>query len=39
VALAHPALVQQMEKILKENHRHPHVSDWEFIDGKLPVKK
>jgi arylsulfatase A-like enzyme len=39
VALAHPALVRQMEKILKENHRHPHVSDWEFIDGKLPAKK
>jgi arylsulfatase A-like enzyme len=39
VALAHPALVRQMESILKANHRHPHISDWEFIDGKLPAKK
>jgi arylsulfatase A-like enzyme len=39
VALAHPALVRQMESILKASHRHPHISDWEFIDGKLPVKK
>ena len=27
------------EIILKNNHRHPHISDWEFMDGKLPVKK
>ena len=39
VAAQYPALAVQMEKILKDNHRHPHVSDWEFIDGKLPAKK
>jgi arylsulfatase A-like enzyme len=39
VAAEHPALAAQMEKIVKANHRHPHISDWEFIDGKLPVKK
>ena len=39
VAAQNPALAAQMEKILKNNHRHPHVSDWEFIDGKLPAKK
>jgi arylsulfatase A-like enzyme len=38
VAAQYPALVAQMEKIIKDNHRHPHVSDWEFIDGKVPVK-
>jgi hypothetical protein len=30
---------QHIESILKASHRHPHISDWEFIDGKLPVKK
>ena len=39
VAATHPDLVRQMESILKASHRHPHISDWEFIDGKLPVKK
>ena len=39
LAAQHPALVQQMESILKASHRHPHISDWEFLDGKLPVKK
>ena len=38
LAAQHPSLVVQMEKILKDNHRHPHISDWEFMDGKLPSK-
>ena len=39
VAAQYPALAAQMEKIVKANHRHPHISDWEFMDGKLPIKK
>jgi arylsulfatase A len=32
VADQHPAIIEQLEKILKQEHRRPHVREWDFID-------
>jgi arylsulfatase A-like enzyme len=35
VSADHPDIIEQMEKIAKREHIHPHVMDWEFIDPKV----
>lgn len=35
VALQHPELVQQFDVILREEHQHAHIREWEFIDPKF----
>ena len=39
VAAQHPALVKQMEVILKREHQSSHIRDWEFVDPKFSVKE
>jgi arylsulfatase A len=39
VAAQHPALVKQMEVILKREHQSSHIKDWEFVDPKFSVKE
>lgn len=38
VAASHAALIQQMDTILLASHQHPHIAEWDFIDGKIPLK-
>jgi hypothetical protein len=35
VALANPAIIDQMKLIAKQQHMHPQVLEWEFIDPKI----
>jgi arylsulfatase A-like enzyme len=35
VAIANPAIISQMKLIAKQQHMHPQVLDWEFIDPKI----
>jgi hypothetical protein len=30
--------VEQMKQIAKQQHSHPHIEEWEFIDSKIPKK-
>jgi arylsulfatase A-like enzyme len=39
VAAQHPALVKQMEVILKREHQSSHIRDWEFVDPKFSAKE
>lgn len=39
IAALHPKLIKQLDSILLNNHQHPHIRDWEFLDGKLSDKK
>jgi arylsulfatase A-like enzyme len=38
IAKQNSAMIQKMEAIVKKEHRHAHVQDWEFVDPKFPVK-
>jgi arylsulfatase A-like enzyme len=31
----HPDKIREMEAIVKREHTHPHVMDWEFVDPKV----
>ena len=35
VAEKHPEIIEKMNAILKREHTHPHILDWEFIDPKI----
>ena len=35
LAAQHPDLLRKMEEIVRREHLHPHVSDWEILDSKL----
>jgi arylsulfatase A-like enzyme len=35
VALANPTIITEMKLIAKQQHMHPQVLDWEFIDPKI----
>jgi arylsulfatase A-like enzyme len=34
-AALHPDILRKMEEIVRREHMHPHVSDWEILDSKL----
>ena len=34
IAAAHPEIIGQMQRITEQQHRHPHIMEWEFIDPK-----
>lgn len=38
VASTHAQIVEQMKQIAKQQHSHPHIEEWEFIDSKIPKK-
>lgn len=38
VANENPTIIQQMKGIAKQQHQHPHILEWEFIDPKI-IKK
>jgi arylsulfatase A-like enzyme len=38
IAALHPQIIAEMNAIVKREHVHPHILDWEFIDPKV-VKK
>ena len=35
VALQHPEIIRQLEAILKKEHQHAHIQEWEFLDPKF----
>lgn len=35
VAAANPGVIKRFEDIIKKEHQHPHINEWEFIDSKL----
>ena len=35
LVVEHPEIIQKMNEIVKKEHQHPHVKEWEFIDSKL----
>ena len=35
VALVNPTIIDQMKLIAKQQHMHPQVLEWEFIDPKI----
>jgi arylsulfatase A-like enzyme len=35
IASANPEIIAQMNAIVKREHVHPHILDWEFIDPKI----
>jgi len=35
IATANPEIIAQMNAIVKREHIHPHILDWEFIDPKI----
>lgn len=34
VAAAHPEIIERMRGIAEQQHQHPHILEWEFIDPK-----
>lgn len=38
VAAQHPELVNPLDAIVKKEHEHPHIKEWEFLDPKFSVK-
>jgi len=38
IASANPEIIAQMKAIVKREHVHPHILDWEFIDPKIMKK-
>lgn len=38
IAALHPQIIAEMNAIVKREHVHPHVLDWEFIDPKISRK-
>jgi hypothetical protein len=36
VASSNLKIIEQMKQIAKQQHLHPQVLDWEFIDPKIP---
>jgi arylsulfatase A-like enzyme len=39
VAAAHPDIAQQLDKLTREAHWHPIITDWEFVDPVLVPQK
>lgn len=39
LATVNPVLLEQMEKIVRREHIHSHIQDWEFIDPKFSREK
>lgn len=39
LASVNPVLLEQMEKIVRREHIHSHIQDWEFIDPKFSREK
>ena len=39
VALKHPELIQKFDAIVKKEHQHSHIKEWEFINPKFSVKE
>ena len=35
IAVKNPELIKQMDTIVKKEHRHPHIKEWEFVDPKF----
>ena len=35
IASKNSALIKQIEGMVKKEHRHPHIKEWEFIDPKF----
>ena len=35
LAAKHPEIIEKMNAIVKREHIHPHILDWEFIDPKI----
>ena len=38
IASLHPQIIAEMNAIVKREHVHPHILDWEFIDPKISRK-
>jgi arylsulfatase A-like enzyme len=36
VASSHPQVLQQLDTIVKREHRRSHIQEWEFLDSRLP---
>lgn len=39
VAAQHPELLQQLDAIVKKEHRPAHIKEWEFLDSKVTEKE
>jgi arylsulfatase A-like enzyme len=39
VAKSHPDVIEKFKAIQLQEHQHPHIKEWEFIDPKFETKK
>ena len=39
LAAQQPELVKRFDEIVKQEHQHAHIHEWEFVDPKFDVKK
>ncbi len=38
VSAQNPEIISKVESIVKKEHVHSHIQDWEFLDPKFPIK-